>query len=399
MKTPKLLIAFALLLSLNSCVSKRVYLTEVSSWKTQLVEKQIQLEKTAQTLEATQETLIAERLKHTSEVSRYDRIVHTLSSVADSLKEENISLLVKNKESNALVATLQKNYNARQNELQTAYAEQAVLKTIVENQNNSWQLLEKPIREAFKDLDANSVQITREGGRLKLAIQDKILFSSGSANINQQAENSLLVLASAMADKPNINLTVEGHTDNIPLSGQSYKDNWELSTARARSVNQILSKKIDPQRLTIAGKGEFDPVAPNTTEDDRAKNRRTEIYFDLKNSELEELLDEMAIEVSDTKAKIITSPPNQEKYLIDERSWIRYELNNTPGVNKVALIRNLVQLNGKPWRVNTGNDYFQAKVRNYRVVVVKDNTPIIQTFDLVQDENKNILTIEINSNQ
>jgi chemotaxis protein MotB len=395
MKTSNTLIAFVLLVSLNSCVSKRFYLTEVSNWKIQLAEKQSLLEKKANDLSVTQDTLRDFRLKHTSEMSRYDKIVHTLNKAGDSLREQNLSLTVKNRESTVLVETLQKSYNARQNELQAAYAEQAVLKSIVEAQNNSWQSLEKPIREAFTDLGANSVQITREGGRLKLAIQDKLLFNSGSATINQQAQSSLLVLANAMANKPNISLMVEGHTDNVPLVGQTFKDNWELSTARARSVNQILSMKIDPQRLTIAGKGEFDPVAPNTSEDERAKNRRTEIYFDLKNSELEELLSDMAIDIQDTRAKVVTTPPNQEKYIIDERSWIRYELNSSPGGNKIALIRNLVQLNGKPWKVNTGNDYFQAKVRNYRVVVVKDNTPIIQAFDLVPDENRNILTIEI----
>lgn len=396
MKKQILSFLIVLVIALSSCVSKRYHLTQVSNWQAQLAAKQTLLDKRTAELKSTHDTLMNLRADFQTELSRLGNQVHNLSQVKDSLASAATLLQVKSKESAMLIETLQKNYSARQNELQAAYAEQTVLRSIVESQNSAWQALEKPIRDAFSDLGANAVNITREGGRLKLAISDKILFTSGSANLNKKAESSLAVLANALADKPNINLVVEGHTDNVPVAGLNFKDNWELSTARARAVNEVLSTKIAPQRLTISGKGEFDPVAPNTSEDERARNRRTEIYFDLKNSELEELISEMAIDIVDTRAKIITSPATQEKYMIDERSWIRYELNKLQDANKLAVIRNMVQLSGKPWKVNTGNNFFQAKVRNYRVVVVANNAPIFQTFDLVEDENKNVLTIELN---
>ena len=395
MKKQILFFLMVLAIALSSCVSKRYHLQQVSNWRAQLTENQMLLAKRTAELKSTHDTLMTLRADFQNELSRLGKQVHNLGQEKDSLASAVTLFQAKSKESAMLIETLQKNYSARQNELQAAYAEQTVLRSIVESQNTAWQALEKPIRDAFSDLGANAVNITREGGRLKLAISDKILFTSGSANLNKKAESSLAVLANALADKPNINLVVEGHTDNVPVAGPNFKDNWELSTARARAVNEVLSTKIAPQRLTISGKGEFDPVAPNTSEDERALNRRTEIYFDLKNSELEELISEMAIDIVDTRAKIITSPATQEKYMIDERSWIRYELNKLQDANKLAVIRNMVQLSGKPWKVNTGNNFFQAKVRNYRVVVVANNAPIFQTFDLVEDENKNVLTIEL----
>jgi chemotaxis protein MotB len=99
-------------------------------------------------------------------------------------------------------------------------------------------------------------------------------------------------LAGVLDKNPDIDILVEGHTDNVPIKTSVYKDNWDLSVARATSIVRILTNdyKIAPTRMTASGKGEYFPKADNETPEGRAKNRRTEIILSPKLDELMKLL-------------------------------------------------------------------------------------------------------------
>jgi chemotaxis protein MotB len=106
-----------------------------------------------------------------------------------------------------------------------------------------------------------------------------MLFKSGSADIQPQAETVLNKIAKVINDYKELEILVEGHTDNVPISNTCMSDNWDLSVKRATSVVRTLQKKygVQPQRMTAGGRSEYVPKATNTTEDGRRSNRRTEI--------------------------------------------------------------------------------------------------------------------------
>src|SRR5690606_27311711 len=118
------------------------------------------------------------------------------------------------------------------------------------------------------------------------------LFKSGSANVEEKGKEAMKLLADVLSKNPDINILVEGHTDNIPIKTATYKDNWDLSVGRATSIVRLLTDdyKLVPPRVTASGKGEFSPKASNDTAVGRAKNRRTEIILTPKTDEIMQLL-------------------------------------------------------------------------------------------------------------
>ncbi len=114
-----------------------------------------------------------------------------------------------------------------------------------------------------------------------ISISDKLLFTSGSSNISSKAKALLQKVATVIAEKPDMEVMVEGYTDNRSISNARTKDNWDLSTQRATSVIRVLQNdyKIDPKRLIAAGRSEYLPLATNDTADGRSRNRRTRIVI------------------------------------------------------------------------------------------------------------------------
>jgi chemotaxis protein MotB len=123
-------------------------------------------------------------------------------------------------------------------------------------------------------------------------MSDKLLFQSGSSAVENKGKDALKLLAGVLDKNPDIDILVEGHTDNVPIKTSVYKDNWDLSVARATSIVRILTNdyKIAPTRMTASGKGEYFPKVDNETPEGRAKNRRTEIILSPKLDELMKLL-------------------------------------------------------------------------------------------------------------
>jgi|Deesub1362B_J571_1020462.scaffolds.fasta_scaffold00125_41 chemotaxis protein MotB len=121
--------------------------------------------------------------------------------------------------------------------------------------------------------------IVEEKG-VRVVFPDSVIFESGSAEIKDECKPILSAVASIIKRTKN-DIVIEGHTDNVPIRNAKYSSNWELSVARATSVLMYLlkDKSIDPSRFSVAGYGQYRPVAPNTTAEGRAKNRRVEIIF------------------------------------------------------------------------------------------------------------------------
>jgi chemotaxis protein MotB len=139
--------------------------------------------------------------------------------------------------------------------------------------------LVQSLKGVLGNLDDEDIEISVEKGVVFVSISDKLLFRSGSYTVTDAAKKVLGKVAQVVNNKPDFEFMVEGHTDNVPYRSGVLLDNWDLSTKRATSVVRILQNdfKVDPARMTAAGRSYYVPLATNDNSANRAKNRRTRI--------------------------------------------------------------------------------------------------------------------------
>ena len=138
-----------------------------------------------------------------------------------------------------------------------------------------------------KMIDAGQLKVVVRDGRMLIALPNDVLFDSGKTSLKPDAQTALTAVAGALGAIEDRHFLVAGHTDDVPIHTAQFPSNWELSTARAVEVTKfLLSKGMKPQVLAASGHGEFDPLAPNDTNEHRAINRRIEIVVQPNLSEL-----------------------------------------------------------------------------------------------------------------
>ena len=143
-------------------------------------------------------------------------------------------------------------------------------------------------KEELKEVD---VQVLK--GVVYISLADNMLYKSGSYEINSRAQETLSKIAKIIVDYSDYDVLVEGNTDNVPITRENIRNNWDLSCLRASSVVQYLQNNfgVDPKRLTAGGRGEYNPLAPNSTEVGKQRNRRTQIIITPKLDQFMELID------------------------------------------------------------------------------------------------------------
>ncbi len=149
------------------------------------------------------------------------------------------------------------------------------------------------LKRSLSSFDDEDINIEVKKGVVYISISDKMLFKSGSYNISTQAEQVLGKIAKVVNDHNALDILVEGHTDNVPISATGIIDNWDLSVKRATSVVRLLQDKfgVKPERMTAGGRSEYVPKAENDTAVGKALNRRTEIIILPKLDEFFQLLE------------------------------------------------------------------------------------------------------------
>lgn len=167
------------------------------------------------------------------------------------------------------------------------------LQTLIQSQKDIVNKLKKIVADALINFKPDELTVSIKDGKLYVSLQEKLLFKSGSAVVDPKGKEALQSLATVLNATQDISVVIEGHTDNVPMKGK-YVDNWSLSTERATSIVRILTTdyKVDARNISATGKGEFYPVADNTTTDGKAKNRRTEIILSPDLSELFKLINQ-----------------------------------------------------------------------------------------------------------
>jgi chemotaxis protein MotB len=183
----------------------------------------------------------------------------------------------------------------RERELREREKRIAELERIIARQDSIAKRLNQLLREALMGFKSDELTIEIKEGKVYVSMSDKLMFQSGSAEVQSKGKEALTILARVLNANPDFEISVEGHTDNVPISnGSKYKDNWDLSVARATSMVRLLTDEhmVDPLRITASGRGEFKPKTSNDSAEGRAKNRRTEIILSPRLAELMLLIGE-----------------------------------------------------------------------------------------------------------
>lgn len=303
---------FALLLS--SCIAQKEY-DELNLQKTALENEKIQLE---QDLEVAKEKITRlevkiEDLNGQTEAQKAD--IKLLSDELGAtqgelsrIKQLYENLLSSSGQLNSDLAQQQQRLLTIEDDLDVArrknqelaadlaIREQRVieLEKILADKDAAVQELKKKVTDALLNFSDSDLSVDIKKGKVYVSLSEKLLFKSGSISVDNKGKSALIQLAQALKGNSDLNVLVEGHTDNVPIgrSSQYMNDNWDLSVLRATSIVRILTKNgLDPAIISAGGKGEFMPVTNNDTAENKSLNRRTEIILTPKLDELFEILE------------------------------------------------------------------------------------------------------------
>jgi chemotaxis protein MotB len=160
----------------------------------------------------------------------------------------------------------------------------AELEKMLDAQQKAVKVLKDKVSEALFGFENNGLTVTMKNGQVYVSMEDKLLFKTGSYEIDANGRTALRKLGALLEKNPDVTITIEGHTDDVPYRaapGQQILDNWDLSVKRATTVVRVLTQDthISPKRLIATGRSEYMPVDPAKTPDARQKNRRTEIIL------------------------------------------------------------------------------------------------------------------------
>ncbi len=216
--------------------------------------------------------------------------VTSLGNDKKSLQDENLSLKNEN-------SAIQNDMKDLTTESKLTIADQAKrlrkLQDIIQAQKDIMTKIKNSISDALMNYKTDELSVYVKNGSVYVSLEEKLLFKSGSDVVGKKGKEALKSLAKVLNTTKDINVMIEGHTDNVPIKTKAYEDNWDLSTARATSVVRILTKDygFDGSRITASGRGKFHPIKTNETADGRAGNRRTVVSLSPDLKELYKLMD------------------------------------------------------------------------------------------------------------
>lgn len=236
-------------------------------------------------LQQAYDSLFREKNRLADEVLRLNRELEELRQKYEELSRSSTDqaarydkvLELKSKELN------QKSAELKQKENLLAEREQKLteLQTIIDSQTKAQQAMLGTLRNALAGYAKDELSVEVKNGKIYVSLSDKLLFRSGSADVDPKGKEALKQVANALKADSTLYLVVEGHTDTDPIRTERFADNWDLSAIRATNVVRILSKEygMAPQRLTAEGRGQYYPVAPNDSKTNKALNRRTDLVI------------------------------------------------------------------------------------------------------------------------
>lgn len=278
LRTIALMLGTAMILAVPGCVSKKKY-AELQAEHQALQQNYTTLQSDygkSQTRAQTIDALLQEARANNAELkTQYAKLQESL--------DKSIS---QNTQGNVNISKLVDEINAS-----NKYIKQLVS---AKSKSDSLNLvLATNLTRSLTGADQDEVNVRVLKGVVYISLADNMLFKSGSYEVNSRAMTTLGKIAKIIKDYSDYDILVEGNTDTVPISRTNIRNNWDLSTLRASSIVQVLQNDfgVSPSRLTAAGRGEYNPIADNTTEVGRQRNRRTEIIITPKLDQFLDLID------------------------------------------------------------------------------------------------------------
>ena len=215
-------------------------------------------------------------------------LMRDTTKMGNSIRQYQSMLNVNMTEQEKLNALL----NQKKNELNERERTINELQQMINAQNEKVRKLLSSVKDALLGFSSDELTVREKDGKVYVAMSDKLLFQSGSARLDKRGEEALGKLAEVLNKQTDIDVFIEGHTDNKPINTVQFKDNWDLSVIRATSVVRILIKNynVNPLQIQPSGRGEYMPVDDYETAEGRSKNRRTEIIMAPKLDKLFQML-------------------------------------------------------------------------------------------------------------
>lgn len=228
-------------------------------------------------------------------VAERDSLCTTLAdqkAVNERLTADNKSLQNKLSGQENINENQSEQLNQKNRDLQNKERMLREMQAIIARQDELTKKLNQTLRDALVGFNSDELTMEIRDGKVYVSMSDKLLFKSGSIAVEPKGVEALKVLADVLNKNPDIQILVEGHTDNVPIKTAVFKDNWDLSVGRATVITRMLNEKygVAATRMTASGRGEYYPKASNETQEGKAKNRRTEIILSPKLDEIMNLL-------------------------------------------------------------------------------------------------------------
>ena len=273
----RIIFALCLLIAVTSCVSKKKYMVAENGRLAALSRERVLNRNLGQQKDeiAKLKQQITDLMSDTTRLGQAIRD-YRKSLYSNLSEQEKLNMLLKEKMEK--LAEREATINKLQAE--------------VDAQNARLQSLLNSVKDALLGFSSDELTVTEKNGKIYVAMSDKLLLESGSAQVNKQGKEALGKLAEVLKKQHDIDVFIEGHTDNKPIKTVQFKDNWDLSVVRATSVVRILTKDygVNPLQILPCGRGEFMPVDNNESVEGRAHNRRTEIIMAPKLDKLMDIL-------------------------------------------------------------------------------------------------------------
>lgn len=277
--------------------------TKIGEANTQIASLKNQLDETRKQADEATERYQSLLDKYQQLNKNYEFLLESNNALLSSNQAENRKLMEK-------LSAMQSDLNAKEDslrseqekmdflnkELQKREARVYELENLIAQQEQQVEEVRRKLKEALFNFDGKGLSVEERDGKVYVSLENNLLFPSGSWTVNKTGKQALDQLATVLAQNPDLNVMVEGHTDSDPFnSSTAVKDNWDLSVMRATAIVKILTETtgVNPARITAAGRSEFLPVASNKTSEGKAKNRRTEIIITPDLSEIVKVLGEV----------------------------------------------------------------------------------------------------------
>ena len=316
----KLSILALILIVVTSCVSPKVYKDLESKYATlkkenrklseeneSLLSEKNKAQNALDQLQSDYEKTLAQRDKLQGEYNAAKTNLDHIKASYDALEKNSSASIAENSRKNReLLAQLEAKEqalaaeNARLENLKKQLEQRsnrvAELENMIAAKDAAMTQLKDAISKALTDFEGKGLTVEQRDGKVYVSMENKLLFESGSWAVGTQGKKAVRQLGTVLGENPEIAVLIEGHTDNVPYTGNNQiSGNWDLSTKRATAIVNILreNKAINPENLTAAGRGEFAPIASNETAQGKAKNRRIEVILTPKLDEVTKLLNDI----------------------------------------------------------------------------------------------------------